>query len=383
VPVTFTARYRIYDYIDESDPVTFPGTVGNDRFLIRGERRATRSPYTRQNADLDAHWRIVQPLALTVGTGWERWDRDDHGREAPESDELSGKLKLDWTGLEWLSVSAAYRPSFRRIARYNSAALLRQTVEDPALATFERQSTLLRKYDEGERDRQLVDGSVMLEPHETLTTTLTTSYRYDDYVRSSLGLQEATTWSAGMDLAWRPHERVSILVSYVHEAIRQRMRSRNREFGAGGRVLDFKDYEWVTEHADTIETVYLGAQAALIRNVLDWSLGGSYSYALGRTDTFNPVPPASGTPAQNATARAVSFPAIEDSLLRLETALKYRFAKSWTVGLGYTFELFEKSDWRTDTLNPFVPGTTSIFLGNTYRDYAAHIVAVTVGYRFR
>lgn len=377
-PVTFTARYRIYDYIDESDEVTFPATVSNDRFVSGTDRRAARSPYRKQNADADAHWRIVAPLALTVGTGWERWDRDDNRREVPESDELSGKLKLDWTASDWLTVSAGYRPSFRRIARYNTFARLRNTVENPATAFS--QSTLLRKYDEGERDRQLVDVALAVAPLETLTTTLTASYRYDDYIRSSLGLQQDTTWTAGMDVSWTPLARVAIFGGYVHEAINQRMRSRDREFGA---ALDLKAYEWVTEHIDTIDTVYLGARTTLIRNVLDWSFSGSYSYALGRTNTFNPVQPAGGTAGQNANATAVPFPGIEDSLLRLETALTYRFWKRWTANLGYVFEAFEKTDWRTDTLNPFVPGTTSIFLGNDARDYSAHIVGMTLGYNFK
>jgi HAE1 family hydrophobic/amphiphilic exporter-1 len=34
-------------------------------------------------------------------------------------------------------------------------------------------------------------------------------------------------------------------------------------------------------------------------------------------------------------------------------------------------------------LNPMVPGTTSIWLGDDQRNYAAHIVGVTLGYRFR
>jgi hypothetical protein len=65
------------------------------------------------------------PLSVTIGTGWERWDRDDFSREAPETDEFFGKGKVDWSPLDWLAVSGTYRPAFKA---------------DPALQTRSRGS---------------------------------------------------------------------------------------------------------------------------------------------------------------------------------------------------------------------------------------------------
>jgi uncharacterized repeat protein (TIGR02543 family) len=53
------------------------------------------------------------------------------------------------------------------------------------------------------------------------------------------------------------------------------------------------------------------------------------------------------------------------------------------VSVGYIFEKWTQDDFRTDGLNPFVPGQTSIWLGNELKDYTAHILAFTLGYRFR
>ena len=47
------------------------------------------------------------------------------------------------------------------------------------------------------------------------------------------------------------------------------------------------------------------------------------------------------------------------------------------------FESWQKHDFRTDELNPFIPGVSSIFLGNDLRNYTAHTIAATLGYRFR
>jgi hypothetical protein len=40
------------------------------------------------------------------------------------------------------------------------------------------------------------------------------------------------------------------------------------------------------------------------------------------------------------------------------------------------------NDWRTN-LNPFVPGVSSIWLGNDTRGYTAHMVGLSLIYRFK
>lgn len=81
------------------------------------------------------------------------------------------------------------------------------------------------------------------------------------------------------------------------------------------------------------------------------------------------------------------MPAYDDQLVLLNTALRYHFAKSWTASLFYTFEQFEKNDWRTDNWLPFnqqLAGTTgSIWLGNDAKNYDAHILGMTLAYAFK
>ncbi len=388
-PLTLSAKYRLYDYQDLSDVITFPALVDSDSRLEEEARRAGRWSFRKQNADVDARWRIVQAVAFTLGAGWERWDRNEH-REVPTSDEFFGKGVLDVTPFDWLLIKAKYLPSFRRIDRYNTRAhLLHETAEEDALLTT-GQSFLLRKFDEAERDRQRLDLLIQLTPTDTLTVTPTVGWRYDDYIRSTLGLQQETSWSAGMDVNWMPLERVSFSAGYMRELNFQKQRSRQRPV-VGETALDFPDFDWISDNTDTVDTYHASVKATLIPKVLDWTLGFNYSTAVGSIETRNPVAPTSGTAAQNASAVAHRTPTFEDSLLRLETALKYHFWKNWTAGLHYIWESFNKHDFRTDTLNPFVredaaiPGLVNpaIFLGNDLKDYDAHIVALTLAYRFK
>lgn len=378
--VTFGAKYRFYDYDDQSRKMTFPALVLDDSTLA-ATRSAGRWSYQKQNAELDARTQLLESVAFTSGVGWERWDRNEH-REVPVSDEFFAKAALDATPTEWLLARLTYRPSFRRIKLYNTRAHAEHAVEEDPGAALAGQSLLLRKFDESDRDRHKLEGQLQLALGDFFTATPTASYHWDDYVASTLGLQQEAGWSAGIDLSWTPLERVVFSAGYTYELLFQKMRSRSRPV-TGATTFDFVDYDWLSDLQDTVHTIYAGARAALIPKVLDLTINGNYSNALGRIETRNPTGPGSGTAAQRATATARPFPAFEDTLLRLETALTYHFLKNWSTKLGYAFEMFEATDWRTDTLNPFMPGVSSIWLGNDLRNYTAHLVGLTFSYRFK
>jgi MtrB/PioB family decaheme-associated outer membrane protein len=383
-PLTLTARYRLFDFDDMRDELVFPGHVVNDRTLVVEPRQAGQWSYTKQNADLDARWRFGPPVALLGGVGWERWDRDEH-REVPTTDEYFFKASLDVTPVEWFLGRLTYRPSFRRISEYDTFAHLSHTVVEDEPTPDERaqgQSVLLRKFDEADRDRQRVDLLLQFTPTEALSFSPTFGYRYDDYYDSALGLQSAEAWSAGFDLGWAPAPWISMALGYVYERIDQQQRSRNREV-SGTTVIDPPDFDWITNNVDTVHTIYAGLRATLIPKVLDWVLNLSYSKATGEVDTRNPLPVTSGNATQRSNATAKPFPDFKDALFRLDTGFRYTFLKNWTAKLAYVFETFDQTDFRTDTLNPFIPGQNSIWLGNDLKDYTAHIIVLALSYRFQ
>ena len=177
---------------------------------------------------------------------------------------------------------------------------------------------------------------------------------------------------------WAPVERLTLAVGYMHESNFQKQRSRNRN-------PDDPALDWISDNTDTIDTFHASATARLIPGKLDLKFAGNYSYALGRVETWNPN--ANGSTVYNAVANtnqvARPWPAFEDSLLRLEASLRYHFGQAWTASLNYAYEVFRKHDWRTDTINPFVPGNSAVYLGNDLKNYEAHIFGVTLGYRFK
>jgi len=193
-----------------------------------------------------------------------------------------------------------------------------------------------------------------------------------------LGLQEAVSWSAGMDVNWTPVERLTFAAGYTHESIFQKQRSRNRN-------PDDPALDWISDNTDTVDTYHASMTARLIPGKLDLKFAGNYAYALGTVSTWNPN--ANGSTVYNGIANsnqdARRWPAFEDSLLRLEASLRYHFAQVWTLSLNYAYEQFRKHDWRTDTIQPFVPGDSALYLGIDQKNYEAQIVGLTIGYHFR
>ena len=383
-PLTLTARYRMFDHNDTSDEPLFAGHVVSDRTLVTEGRESPRFGYTRHNVDVDGRWRFGQPVALTLGGGWELWDRVNH-REVPITNEYFAKAAVDVTPVDWLLARLTYRPSFRRINEYNTFAHRAHTVveEETPDALAQGQSVLLRKLDEANRDRQAVDLSIQLTPFERLTTTLIGEYRNDQYYDSPLGLQDATRYGLGFDANWQPTERLAFFGGYMYEYILQKQRSRSRPV-SNNLALDFPDFDWTAVNIDTVHTLYLGADVAVIPGALIWRTALNFSSALGEVNNYNPNGrPTSGSASQNTTATAARWPAFEDNLLRIDTALRYNFAKVWFFTAAYAYETFQKNDWRTDQINPFIPGVSSIWLGNDYKNYTAHVIALTLGYQFK
>ncbi len=405
--LTLGLRFRYFNHDEMTDEITFPVQVVNDQTLTIEERQNSAFSYQRYNVDTDAKYRVTNNLATTVGGGWERMNRAPQHREVPQSDDYYAKLAVDWTATDWLLTRLTYRPSWRRIDEYNTFAHIAHTSVEEELSPNEQaqsQSTLLRKYDEAARNRQQVDLLLQFTPTDNTTIGISGGWRSDNYQGGQFGLLEATTWSAGFDASWTPVDKVVFFGGYVYENSFQKIQSRNRDVATvtgvpanctpipgttptqSSCVSDFPDWNWISNNIDQVQTAHIGANVALIPRKLEWSTTANYSYALGSVDNRNPtVPlphPAQGFPS-TANAVARRQPAYEDSLIRLDTAIRYWFTKEWALSVGYAFETFEKHDWRTDTLNPWQPGSNSIFLGNDSRDYTAHIIGATVRYVFK
>ena len=388
-PVTFTLKYRLYDLMDFSSTPTFSAFVLNDQNAITSTPlKAGRFDFLRQNANLDGRYQINSMTALTLGLGWEGWNRN-HNFEVTQTDEAIAKAALDVTPADWLLVRATYQPSLRRGNFYNTNNYFKYNQnQPPGFSGSGAENYELRKFNEADRNRQMINLMVQITPIDSLSFSPTAGYKYDDYIASGMfhngvtpnqvqqGLQQVVSWSAGMDINWTPSDRFSFATGYVHESIFQKQRSSVRN------PLD-PSLDWISDNTDTVDTFHGSIKATIVPERLDFLFNGSYSYAIGRVSQYSPN--ATGSAVYNANQPndiAMRWPAFEDTYARLEGALQYHLSKALTAKLFYAYESFTKHNWQTDTLTPFLPGVPAVFLGQDWKNYWVQIVGVTLKYKF-
>ena len=364
LPLTLSARYRLYDLNDRSDQFVLPVRPLNDRAdSLLAAFEPERHSFTRHNADLDARYQIARSLAATIGTGWERWNRGPE-RMVQELDEVFLKAAVDATPTDWLLARLTYRPSIRRGDHGGHA--------NPA-----EQFGYARDFDLADRDRQRVDLTFQITPLDSLSITPAGGVRYDEFNNTPMGIQEDWTWSAGIDIGWSPVERVSFGLGYMHEV-------GNRDLLAKQTTVSPNTF-FLSNMTDTFDTVRLNSKVALIPKRLDWIVDASYATSYGEVKTRNPTGADGGT-ASPATSKR--WPAIDDGLLRIETKLRYHLTKSWAVSFLYAFEQWRHHNWQTDNWLPYNSLQRGapygdVYLGTDAKDYDNHMMGLTFAYTFK
>ncbi len=372
--LNLTARYRFYDYNSDIPLLTFDAHVVNDRTLVDEDRHNTPMDHRTHNASLDASYRLARPATLKVGYEWERWDRSDH-REVTRTDEHTAKAALDYKPASWALLRAGYWFGIRRGSDYNTFAHLEHAVseDDLAAAIPTGQSLSLRKFDEADRVRHQVDLLAQVSPQEDLTLSFTGGYGLINYDESTFGLTDDERWSVGTDIGYRPLAWLALSAWYTFENIQFKQESRRRPFGSSGPGVPADD--WSSTSEDQVHTAGTGADLLLIPDRLDASLSYVLEVAKAKTRA-----------AGGSTSTAVDFPDIKDTLQTFIAALRYHLLKNLTVKAEYRFEHFNLANFKTDGLDPFMATSSTnsldVFLGDRVDDYAAHVIALSLIYRF-
>ncbi len=145
--------------------------------------------------------------------------------------------------------------------------------------------------------------------------------------------------------------------------------------------------DWISDSTDTVETFHGSLKATILPEKLVFKLNGNYSQALGRVETYTPNCTGStvcGAAANIPNDVAWRWPAFYDSLAHIDAAFEYNLTKTWTAKLFYVYEQFINHNWQEGaSLTPFLgPSVAAVFLGQSWRNYTAQIVGVTLKYKF-
>jgi MtrB/PioB family decaheme-associated outer membrane protein len=400
--LSLTARYRFYDFDNDSDEIEFPTHVVNDTSLVTETRTSVANEYRRQNAVLEAALDLTERATLQTGYEFEQWNRSDD-REVTRLHEHRPNVALDVRLASWSQLRASYEFGVRRGNGYDQFAYFEESL-DPAALTPDELSTLefpeLRKFDEADRISNRVDLLAQFTPRDDLAFTLTGSLATADYDNTDFGLESDESYSVGGDTAWQVLEWLGVSTWYTFENIRYEQSSRWRNV-SGGVAIDDPVNNWWSLSKDQIHNLGFDLDLVLVPDRLDATLGYGIQHAVGKTNSsgaagcFPGPPPAACIPAGTVAdgGNAVNWPHLEDVLQNVHASLRYHVNEKLTVKGAYVFEKFDLTDFKTDDLDPFEPDSNvngsgvvspsrDVFLGARIEDYKAHVFALSLIYRF-
>jgi MtrB/PioB family decaheme-associated outer membrane protein len=398
------ARYRFYDYHNDTPVIDFPGHVVNDQTLSVEERRNVPNDYERQQASFDAAWRFSRMLRVQGGPFWDQWSRS-RDREVSRLDEYGAKLAVDLKPARWATVRLDYLFGTRNGSGYNSYDFLAATLDPAEVADSIPTGQLaeLRKFDEADRTRNEIRVLTRLVARDDLDLGFSGGWAKYDYRNTDYGTKGDQRWNVGTEIGYQPLEWLSISAWYEFEHLTLDQRSRWRPV-SGVAVTDEPVNDWSSESTDLVHTLGATLGFVLVPEKLD--LDFSYVFERGNGQTHSKsapgceaAPPGTaclppGTPGGAYDGgNAPNYPDIEDRLQLFTTVLRYHWTENLTLEGMYAFEKLSLSDYRVDGLDPFmaesnvngggvVSPSLDVFLGNRLGDYKAHIFALSAIYRF-
>jgi MtrB/PioB family decaheme-associated outer membrane protein len=337
-------------------------------------------PYSfeQHKVDADVSYRVYKRTKLTVMYEWDRMTRNL--QEVEENDEHSVGAKLASRPNRYVNLGARYERSYRSGSYYDCvkpyiAGEPPGAVVNPGCPTtavlglqWDENQPRLRKYYMADRHRNDTHAWLTITPLDNLSIGSHLKFIDDDYYNSRFGLTGYRLLSTGVDLSYMATDALNFHAFYNFD------RSK-REMDSTTSATSFDpDDNWSSKDEDTTDTVGAGFDFDLIPDRL--SVGFEYLFArsVGKVDTSTTA----GGPI------SPPFPDNETSLHDISVQAKLQITRNLSMRVGYLFEKFNSHDWATENMCPtcLSGGAAVIASGERPPDYDAHLVSMSLTYRF-
>ncbi|MDP3775220.1 MAG: MtrB/PioB family decaheme-associated outer membrane protein [Gemmatimonadales bacterium] len=374
--LTLTFRYRSYERDNQTPSLVFSDYVRTDQTLDTTNRRNLPVGYTRQNAGVEASWRVLSPVSLKAGYDWEGWDRVH--RETPSTSErtLGGAVNVD--GGRGLFVRASFRRSTRTAHDYEAERVAEEAFPagEPGLGQLD----VLRKFDQASRERSRAELVARVSPLDNLDLSASYSLTDDDYNESAYGMLTSRGAGPSLQATYSPTPRLTLFAEYAHEQNTISMRSRQRTPAtATAPVNDKPDNDWVSDVRDRANIYSMGLSGELLPARLRADLSYSVSDGNGLTRTRTP-----GTPDLVTTAR--DYPQTTSNLRTARATFTYALARQVDLRFAWRYYRYDEVDYALDPMLPFMgfydgSSAATVWLGATRPGHRAHVAALSMAYR--
>jgi hypothetical protein len=349
------AKVRTYDYGNSTPALHLKSFVVSDRTITPADSQDFEAkPFSKNNADVSASYRLFNALSLSAGYAWETWNRDSSLRNLAKTTETTPRVSLDYTGLDWVSFRGSYSTGSRRSNSFYTAS--------------SSELTDFRRFDLADRDRTRTTLGATVTPIDQLTVSLSWQEWDDNYPHSLYGTQTDNSKASGIDADWSPNSRFTIGAGYTTEDLTNVLSSRYRT-GAVGSVTDNNlTYKWYAQDKGNATTTYASINAILVPDKLD--VGGNFSIYDSHWQMFNvnPQVPTGGTAANIASATTETWPEVTARMTPMALFVRYHYTSDWAVTLRYQQETYNQNDFR--------------FLAPTWTNVTGNLPAAIGNYHF-
>jgi MtrB/PioB family decaheme-associated outer membrane protein len=360
---TITARVRRYDLDNKTPRVEFhEGYARFDGVWEEIPRISVPYGYTNDQGQVSGSF-TAAGLTFEAGYKLDRWHRTY--RESQRTLQHTGFLSVQDRPLDWMTVRATYERGRRTFDEYDAEASEDASFLNPGPPA---NLTLLRRYDQANKNVDRLVSSVQLSPGGSTTIALSYVWGFDDYDQSDFGLISAENRAFSAEVDFTPSERLSLFGFYSRENIDNVQRGRQSAATLSTNPLD----DWMASTADAGDTFGAGADLVLKPDTLDLRLNGTYQKVNGNLDVTAPL---GGAPANARTTLGgvAGLAEFDDTrIFTLNAEVGYQVKTGWRVAVGGLFEDYELKD-------PFAVGTTyytpgGLFLAGNDGSYRGHVI---------
>jgi MtrB/PioB family decaheme-associated outer membrane protein len=378
--VELTARYRSYDYNNDTPTLFFSSYVATDASLESLARQSLPYGYNSQHLEFGASWEFRKGQSFKLGYDWGQVDRQY--RDVAQSNENSGSASVDLNPKNWINLKASYKQADRKPKLYELNTQSYPTACGPACLSGDPQLPSMMRFDEAARKRYQADALLEIDPFDRLSLTASYGTLQDRYEDTVYGLLRSKYGSYGADLAYELPSGISIFGEYAHEQDRSDQTSRQRSSPLELPSLNVND--WQSNISDVIQTLGGGIRGKWSHPELTLDVFYGLSAAKGNIATRALYP--ATTPGFHVTT-AQNYPETGERFHQLTVTARHHLGPKVATKLEYRYENFSNADFQTEVMSQYmVPldptANTSIFLGARMPSYRVHIVSATLEYRF-
>jgi MtrB/PioB family decaheme-associated outer membrane protein len=371
--VWFSARYRLYDFDNRTEPFEVLNSVNYDTSPVVANKESEPFGQKRHTFDADATYSPVRVLGLRAGYTREEVDRTH--RVVENTTEDIGRVSMDVTGLTWLTVRGVFEHSKRRGSAVDTLELL-AIGEQPTL----------RQFDISDRDQDRFSTIITVTPVSMFSLNGSVAFGRQEYPGTNFGLRNNDNHVYSLGFDYVPSDTVSLGAQYGFERYTALQASRTANPLPANTLANLNDptqqfndprRDWTDDSTDKVHT--FDASMDLLKLVPRTDLRIAYDYSKARSTYVYGLAP------NTTIAAPVQLSPVLNELQRGTVDGKYFVTRRLALGLIYWFDKYKVDDFAlgqvaslSQPANSTAP--TLMMLGYFYRPYTANTLMARMSY---